>query len=182
MFIYTASRRTAERKGKENSALAIIATKAESITLWARALTSLDKDFIVHYAHTGAISRIQRRLQMDNPNDLEKSLMKKLHEAVQKHQKTEASTHTAVVTLVTTINEALDSLMVGESRRAVLLLNRALGTFSDSRFASNQEVSQLFEPFMAVVTVCAAKGSQDDGAAMRLFADAVRVKLNRIRP
>ena len=119
---------------------------------------------------------------MDSLNDMEKAFIRKLHEATQNYQETETSTHTAVVTLVAAINEALDSLIVGDSRRAVLLLNRAIVTFSDSRFASNQEVSQLFEPFMAVAAVCAAKGSQDDGAAMQLLADAVRVKLNRIRP
>ncbi|HWI12644.1 MAG TPA: hypothetical protein VNT02_00240 [Burkholderiales bacterium] len=92
------------------------------------------------------------------------------------------STHAAVETIVEAINSALGSIAVGDYRNAVTRLAEALPLFGDSRYSSSTEVWQLFDPFMAVVTVCASAPFQNDGNARGLFADAVRMKLNRIRP
>lgn len=92
------------------------------------------------------------------------------------------SGHAEVVKVVEAINMALDSLTVGNPRQAVLGLYQVVPVFDDSRYASNQEVWQLHAPFLSVAAVCAAKSTADDGLATQLFAKAVRLQLNRIRP
>jgi hypothetical protein len=92
------------------------------------------------------------------------------------------TSHQAVVRTVAAINSALDNLTIGETRRAVTALHQVVEVFDDSRLASNQEVWQLFEPFLSVAAVCAARAAEDDGAAMQLYAKAVHLKLDRIRP
>jgi hypothetical protein len=90
--------------------------------------------------------------------------------------------HAEVVKLVEAIDGALNSLTVGNARQAVLTLYQVIPVFEDSRYASNQEVWQLHAPFLSVTAVCAAKSPQDDGLAIQLFAKAVRLQLNRVRP
>lgn len=97
-------------------------------------------------------------------------------------RKSEMTSHQAVVRTVAAIKSALDSLTIGETRRAVTVLNQVVEVFDDSQLASNQEVWQLFDPFLSVAAVCAAKAAEDDGAAMQLYAKAVHLKLGRIRP
>jgi hypothetical protein len=97
-------------------------------------------------------------------------------------RKSEMTSHQAVVRTVAAIKSALDSLMMGETRRAVTVLHQVIEVFDDSRLASNQEVWQLFDPFLSVAAVCAARAAEDDGAAMQLYAKAVHLKLGRIRP
>lgn len=92
------------------------------------------------------------------------------------------TSHAQVTRLIAAINAALDCLTVGDGRKAVPLLYDVIDIFGDSRFASNQEVWQLFDPFLSIVTVCASTASHEDTAAMQLFAEATRLKLNRIRP
>lgn len=92
------------------------------------------------------------------------------------------STHPRVVALVAAIEGALDSLAAGNALKATLLLYQVLPTFKDSRLASNQEVWQLYEPFLAVATVCASRIPEEGDGAMQLLAETVRLKLNRIRP
>ncbi|MGE5525825.1 MAG: hypothetical protein ACM3SS_19080 [Rhodospirillaceae bacterium] len=90
--------------------------------------------------------------------------------------------HAEVTRLVAAINGALDSLTVGDGKKAVPMLYDVIEVFSDSRLSSNQEVWQLFDPYLSVVTVCASTVSHEDPAATQLFAEAVRLKLDRIRP
>lgn len=90
--------------------------------------------------------------------------------------------HAEVTRLVAAINAALDSLTVGDGKKAVPLLYDVIEIFSDSRLSSNQEVWQLFDPYLSVVTVCASTASHEDPAATQLFVEAVRLKLDRIRP
>ncbi len=92
------------------------------------------------------------------------------------------STHPQVVAIVTAIEGALDSLAAGDALKATLLLYQALPSFKDSRLASNQEVWQLYEPFLAVATVCASRIPDEGDGAMQFLTEAVRLKLNRIRP
>lgn len=92
------------------------------------------------------------------------------------------STHADVVRLVKAINGALDSLGAGDPRAAALLLQQVLPLFRDSRLASNQEVWQLYEPLLAVATVCASRIPDEGDGGMRLLTEAVKLKLNRIRP
>jgi hypothetical protein len=97
-------------------------------------------------------------------------------------RKREMTSHQAVVRTVAAIKSALDSLTIGETGRAVTVLHQVIEVFDDSQLASNQEVWQLFDPFLSVAAVCAAKASEADGAAMQLYAKAVHLKLGRIRP
>lgn len=92
------------------------------------------------------------------------------------------TSHQAVVRTIAAIKAALDSLTIGETRRAVTVLSQVVEVFDDSRLASNQEVWQLFDPFLSVAAVCAARAAEDDGAAMQLYVKALHLKLNRIRP
>jgi hypothetical protein len=92
------------------------------------------------------------------------------------------ATHARVVELLDAINAALDCITVGDFRRATLALKGVIDVFGDSRLSSNQEVWQLYEPFLSAVAVCACAAFQADDAARQLFADAVRLKLIRIRP
>jgi hypothetical protein len=92
------------------------------------------------------------------------------------------TSHQAVVRTVAAIKSALDSLTIGETRRAVTVLYQVVEVFDDSQLASNQEVWQLFDPYLSAAAVCAAKAAEDDGAAMQLYAKAVHLKLGRIRP
>lgn len=92
------------------------------------------------------------------------------------------ASHAEVVRIVAAIRGALESLTSGDTSRAVPLLYDIIEVFEDTRLAANQEVWQLFDPFLSVVTVCAAQAAGQDQAPMQLFCEAVRLKLNRIRP
>jgi hypothetical protein len=95
---------------------------------------------------------------------------------------TSMSTHAEVVKLIAAIDGALDSLADGNAVQAATLLYRVLPAFDDSRLSSNQEVWQLYEPFLAVATVCASRIPDEADGGIQLLSDAVRLKLNRIRP
>ena len=91
-------------------------------------------------------------------------------------------THAAVVALAGAIEAALESLAAGNAVKATLLLYKVLPHFRDSRLASNQEVWQLYEPFLAVVTVCASRIPDESEGAMALLGETVRLRLSRVRP
>ena len=91
-------------------------------------------------------------------------------------------THAGAQALADAIEGALDSLAAGNAVKATLLLYKVLPHFRDSRLASNQEVWQLYEPFLAVVTVCASRIPDESEGAMQLLGEAIRARLNRIRP